>query len=335
MMIQVQAFSRLHFGLMEISPGQPHCYGGVGMMITSPAMFVRGRSGSVPDPSWVEIHGDAYWCERTRRVLDLWHHHRNGEPIPLQSIAVVAPPKPHIGLGSGTQWACSIAGLLELAKTAAASSIAVESTWNGLFASAELLANHAGRGLRSHIGCEGFRCGGLIVDWGQGAIGERTQVKTFPEDWRMVTWCDRSYQGESGGSEAMMFDRCSSRPNPNRRAMLRMIVEEMMPAFDASDWITASDAIGRYGEQAGRIFAPWQGGVYRSPAIAECITHLRDQGIHGVGQSSWGPTVFALARDEDQAHWIAEFLASRPSDGAVIDMAEVAPAAVYACDSSS
>jgi len=341
MIVRVQAFSRLHFGLMEICPGQPHCYGGVGMMISSPSMLVQGRTGSVTDLSSVQIEGDGYWVERARRVLEIWGRHHPDSPLPLESIRVVAPPHAHIGLGSGTQWACSIAGLLQIANGVQVRGAWVPSVAETLFSSAESLAANAGRGLRSHIGCEGFRRGGLIVDWGQHhsekqAAGHgRTEVFSFPQSWRMVTRCDRSYLGESGGAEATMFERCSSFPNPSRSAMVRTIREEMLPAFDASDWVVASDAIGRYGEWAGKIFEPLQGGVYRSPAIAESIADLRRRGIRGVGQSSWGPTVFALAHDPEQAQWIADLWRNRSSAEAAVEIAGVAPAAVYECDSSS
>jgi len=341
MIVRVQAFSRLHFGLMEICPGQPHCYGGVGMMISSPSMLVQGLAGSIADPSSVRIEGDGYWSERTSRVLEIWRRQHPDSRLPIESIRVVRPPQAHIGLGSGTQWACSIAGLLQIASRTRDHGASVSSVAGELFSSAESLAAHAGRGLRSHIGCEGFRRGGLIVDWGQrhpetlaGGHG-RTEVFSFPASWRMVTRCDRSYQGESGGSEATMFERCSSLPNPLRGAMVRMLREEMLPAFDASDWVVASDAIGRYGEWAGRIFEPLQGGVYRSPAIAESIADLRSRGIRGVGQSSWGPTVFALARDPEQAEWIADGWRNRSSGDAAVEIARVAPAAVYEGDSSS
>ena len=33
----------------------------------------------------------------------------------------------------------------------------------------------------------------------------------------------------------------------------------------------------------------------------ELVAWLRGRGVRGVGQSSWGPTIFALARDPDQA----------------------------------
>ena len=44
-----------------------------------------------------------------------------------------------------------------------------------------------------------------------------------------------------------------------------------------------------------------QGGIYSCPATAELVQWLRGRGVRGVGQSSWGPTVFAMAGDADEA----------------------------------
>jgi beta-RFAP synthase len=332
MILEVRAFSRLHFGLMEICPGQPYCYGGVGMMIDTPSMIVRGRLGHGGD---IALDGDTYWTERTQHATNAWIKQTDAPKLPLEAIQVVLPPRPHVGLGSGTQWACSVAGLLQLAQSIDHLPSDASSIWRQLFPTAESLASHAGRGLRSHIGTEGFRCGGWIVDWGQPESEGRTQAIPFPKAWRVVTICDSTYQGESGPAEVRIFERCSTQPNSNRAEMVRLIRHEMVPSVLAADWGTASQAIGRYGVLAGRIFEPLQGGVYRSPSIAACVAELQGLGILGVGQSSWGPTVFALAQDDEQAHWIAEKLRRRSETDAEIRISQAAPPARYEVSSSS
>ena len=66
----------------------------------------------------------------------------------------------------------------------------------------------------------------------------------------------------------------------------------------------------------GEVFAPHQGGAYasaRGEAIAE---FARRHGAAGVGQSSWGPTVFAIVRGaaaaRDLIDGIRAFAADRP-----------------------
>ena len=41
-------------------------------------------------------------------------------------------------------------------------------------------------------------------------------------------------------------------------------------------------------------FAPAQGARFTSPAVAELLGWIEGQGFAGVGQSSWGPTGFAI-----------------------------------------
>jgi predicted sugar kinase len=45
--------------------------------------------------------------------------------------------------------------------------------------------------------------------------------------------------------------------------------------------------------------------------VAEVVAYLRGQGVRGVGQSSWGPTVFAVLGDADEAEALARRLRTR------------------------
>jgi predicted sugar kinase len=117
--------------------------------------------------------------------------------------------------------------------------------------------------------------------------------------------------------------------------MLSAVRLELLPALASKDWSVASQAIGRYGAMAGEIFRPLQGGTYRSPSIAAAVASLQTSGVPGVGQSSWGPTLFAVARDEDHAEWIAGHLRGTMTEGTSLRMTRVAGAASYGLCSSS
>ena len=62
-----------------------------------------------------------------------------------------------------------------------------------------------------------------------------------------------------------------------------------------------SRSLYRYGHVAGSCFAAGQAGQFAGPHSLPLIETLRSWGIEGVGQSSWGPTVFAVMADERQA----------------------------------
>ena len=62
----------------------------------------------------------------------------------------------------------------------------------------------------------------------------------------------------------------------------------------------------RYDLRAGEAFAVAQGGIYASPRVAEVVAFIRKLGVRGVGQSSWGPTVFAIVENTERAEQLAQ-----------------------------
>lgn len=51
-------------------------------------------------------------------------------------------------------------------------------------------------------------------------------------------------------------------------------------------------------KRMGAYFAPIQGGPFVSAGVAAVLDGLSREGVTGLGQSSWGPTGFALAASE-------------------------------------
>ena len=90
--------------------------------------------------------------------------------------------------------------------------------------------------------------------------------------------------------------------------MIQLALSEVLPGAQTQDWHRFSQAIGRYGECAGEVFRSVQGDVYRSERIRFWVDTIRSLGIYGVGQSSWGPVVFAILPDDDQAQWLKAHL---------------------------
>ncbi|HKF95289.1 MAG TPA: GHMP kinase, partial [Gammaproteobacteria bacterium] len=56
----------------------------------------------------------------------------------------------------------------------------------------------------------------------------------------------------------------------------------------------------------GDYFASAQGGRFTSPAVAEVLQWCEDRDVSGVGQSSWGPTGFALVDSETTARALVQ-----------------------------
>jgi predicted sugar kinase len=81
---------------------------------------------------------------------------------------------------------------------------------------------------------------------------------------------------------------------------------------------------GRFGEalfdfnaRAPGAFAAVQGGVYSSPVVAEMVRLCRGLGMRGVGQSSWGPSVFAVT-EADRAEELARVVQQRFGPASIV-----------------
>jgi predicted sugar kinase len=76
----------------------------------------------------------------------------------------------------------------------------------------------------------------------------------------------------------------------------------ILPALVLADYEPFSHGIGEIQRVVGEFFAPFQGGGrYTSPAVGRAIADLEADGLKGLGQSSWGPTGFALFPSPDEA----------------------------------
>jgi predicted sugar kinase len=80
----------------------------------------------------------------------------------------------------------------------------------------------------------------------------------------------------------------------------------LLPALIERDAQTFGEAVFDFNARVGELFAPVQGGTYASKSATGLIDYLRREGVPGVGQSSWGPTVFAFVRDADHAAYLSE-----------------------------
>ena len=106
-----------------------------------------------------------------------------------------------------------------------------------------------------------------------------------------------------GAAELEAFAHLTMTPNAAARteALCRLVLLGMLPALAEADLQAFGESLFDFNARAGEAFAAVQGGVYLGPGVAECVEFLRGQGVRGVGQSSWGPTVFAVVGDEDRA----------------------------------
>ncbi len=219
---------------------------------------------------------------RSRAFADSWSRH-HGIPLPPIRLAVHECPPEHSGLGVGTQLGLSVAAALH--------------PWTGSpVVGPEPFARSVERGLRSSVGAYGFHRGGLIIERGK-AEGDwlaplDLQVE-LPSAWRFVLV--RPSVGEAsvaGRKEQQVFDSISGDEQVERE-LERLLRNALAPAATCGDFDAFAQSVEAYGRLAGSCFSAVQGGPYNGQLLNQLVGALKDLGAQGVGQSSWGPTLFA------------------------------------------
>ena len=209
------------------------------------------------------------------------------------------------------------------------------------------LAERTGRGLRSAIGLHGFLHGGLVLDaghdvaapwtvaasagasatgefasegreWTRSARAVSTRSTALPSDWRVVLVRPELGPALSGTKEAELLERIGGEPHRERDRMFALASDAMRRVEDGCDLACFAERLSAYMEFAGALFARYQGGLYNGPRTARAVELMRQTGLMGVGQSSWGPTTFGLAECEAQARSASAWLRARLPDAAVL-----------------
>ena len=118
----------------------------------------------------------------------------------------------------------------------------------------------------------------------------------------------------------MQGKQIAGRKKRSSEALLHLVPAARSGAFDEF-----SASLYRFGRLAGECFAAQQGGPFASGRLAELVETIRGLGFEGVGQSSWGPTLFVPAEDEDRARQLTAALsAKRHADPLETTIARVA-----------
>jgi beta-RFAP synthase len=173
------------------------------------------------------------------------------------------------------------------------------------------LARRVGRGLRSAVGVHGFGRGGLIVDGGKTdpeGVGTLICRFEFPAEWRFLLVTPLSTTGISGDAERDALQRLPPIAAQEIDRLCGVLIRKLLPAVIESDFEACADALCEYGGVVGQRYAALQGGIFASRQMEELAARLRHEGIRGVGQTSWGPTIFALRPSAGAAESLREDL---------------------------
>ncbi len=349
-MLEIRTGCRLHFGLMELAEGEPLRFGGLGLMVSSPLLGLRisrtenhqtdarrDRCYSVHTPPGPDA------SETARRIGDVVQLHTDRQAstgsccLSSYHIEVFSALPLHNGLGTGTQLASAVAAGLEIRSQIDRQAVSTaDPTWRPCseipeLSDAQQLAQRAGRGLRSAVGLHGFLHGGLILDRGHGpgdsppdsARTVDTRSVAVPSQWRVVLVRPSPAKLVCGQTESEKLSQIGRSPNPNRSNMLDLAQQAMRSLGPDADLDHFTSLLTTYMRQAAEIFVPEQGGLYNGPQISLAVKLAEQAKLRGVGQSSWGPTVFGFASCQRAAVEAAEWLRrQRPCSDWEIAIAE-------------
>lgn len=292
--VTVETTARLHMGFIDLNGDLGRRFGSIGLSLDKPATRFsvtcnEGFSAKGPGAERVVACAETF-----AQKVGL----NGGASFEIET----AIPE-HAGLGSGTQLALA---------TGAALNRLYE-----LGLTLEEIADVTGRGMRSGIGIGAFRQGGLLVDGGRGPhtrVPPTVVHMDFPPVWRILLVFDPRSQGVHGQQEIQAFGELPKFPAEQSAHIARLVLMRVLPAVAELDLESFGRAISELQRIVGDHFGPAQGGGrYASPEVAETMAWLESQGVHCVGQSSWGPTGFAIVDNETRARQLAEELKNRNS----------------------
>jgi beta-ribofuranosylaminobenzene 5'-phosphate synthase len=292
--VHVTAPSRLHFGLWSLGGTEGRQFGGVGAMIQQPALRLSLQAAN-------RLGATGPVAERAVAFACRWAEFHRYPELACRIEVHNALPE-HAGLGSGTQLALAVAaGLNALCGLPSQSP--------------QELALSVGRGLRSGVGTYGFVFGGLIVEQGKlpdEPISPLDCRIDLPDAWRFVLVQPRSMAGLAGEEEIDAFSALPSVLPSVTEELIAEVRDRLVPAAAMGDFDAFAQSLYRYGRLSGECFAARQGGPYNGPLLTALVEAVRGLGYAGVGQSSWGPTIFVAIQSQPAAECLLQELQRLP-----------------------
>ncbi len=284
--VKVEAPARLHLGFMDLNGGLGRRFGGLGLAVEG----IATRLAVSKAASFVATGPGA------ERALDYARRVFTQLRLPnAVSIRIYESIPEHVGLGSGTQLALAVGTAI--------------ARLHDLDLDTRAIGQMLDRGARSGIGVGAFDQGGFLVDGGRGQTDELPPITVrleFPAQWRIVLVHDRRGKGLHGAKETGAFERLPRFPADKASRLCRLVLMQVLPALADAQPLDVGRGINELQKAIGDHFAPAQGGRFASPAVGVVLAWFEKRGIYGVGQSSWGPTGFALISDEAQARALAQ-----------------------------
>lgn len=281
--VNVEAPARLHMGFLDLHGGLGRRFGSIGLCLQE----IATELSAVPAPTLSAQGPSAELARHDTGKLLAELGMSGGVKITVSR----AIPE-HSGLGSGTQMAMAVG--------------AAVNRLFGLDLPPRELSLLLHRGRRSGIGIGTFCVGGLIVDGGhsdESGIPPILCQSPVPDTWRFLLVLDKTHHGLSGHDEIEAFQHLPPMEEGVADHICRRVLMQALPGIREGDCHAFGEAVTAIQALNGAYFSASQGGgQFSSPAVAEVVGYLQTHGAAGVGQSSWGPTGFAIYPNETEGH---------------------------------
>jgi beta-ribofuranosylaminobenzene 5'-phosphate synthase len=280
--VSVEAAARLHFGVLDLRGALGRRFGGIGAAAPAPTLLLSASRADALTVTGEDADRAAVFARHF-----LAHHGVEGGAV----VRVERALPSHAGLGSGTQLGLAVArALAEL---------------YGLPTDAPALARAVRRAQRSAIGTWTFAGGGLVLEGGRypdsGRVAPLLARLPFPRSWRCVIAVPHSVAGMSGAAETEAFAQLPPAPEREVEHVAHLVLMALLPALADADLARFGPALSEIQSITGRWFAPAQGGTFTPGPTEELVRRMNEWGAAGVGQSSWGPTVYGIVGSEEAA----------------------------------
>jgi len=130
----------------------------------------------------------------------------------------------------------------------------------------------------------------------------------------------QSSVGVSGQQEIDAFKNLPATTPQQREEMIDLVKNRIIPGVTQRDYNLFSESVFEFGCRSGMMFDSIQGGPYQSESVAALVAQCREFGVKAVGQSSWGPCVFAIAEDKETAAGLREHLKEKHGENVVVEI---------------
>jgi len=308
--VRLRAPGRLHLGFLDPGASLGRRFGSLGLVLDGFETEIE-LGASPHDEVRASSPAERAEIERAGAYMQLLRRHSGRHETLRLSLLRVLPA--HAGFGSGTQLALAIGRAF--------------AQWHRLDITTPTLAQWLGRGARSGVGIAGFDRGGLLLDGGPSAHGMPAPVLSripLPPAWRVLVVQDSAHQGLSGADERNAIATLSPLPRLLAADICHQVLMRVLPGAAGAEFAPFASGINRIQQVLGEHFASAQGGsAFTSPAVGHLLEWIGGtsrgrsgagddhRSGHGapqvgesaaaIGQSSWGPTGFAILSSQAQA----------------------------------